>query len=118
MKRQLAVMLDPLLLPGSSHTATISFPVAPAGLACTVELFLSKDGGVTKAATSGPIAFTSTGAAQSVALPIVMPSAGGYTYAAFVDVVSSGVLIAAYQATENVVIPSVGQPTITWAGGR
>lgn len=107
---------DPLLAAGSAHTATISIPVTPSGMSCTAELFLSLDNGVTKAVTSGPIAFTSTGTAQSIPLPITMPSpTTGQVYGVFIDIVSSGTLIGAYQGSEKVTIPVVGTPTVTWA---
>lgn len=107
-------MEDPILAAGSMHIATANFPVSPAGLACTAELYLSLTGAV-KAATSGPVAFTSTGVAQAVALTVTLPSPStGQTYKVYLDIVSGGVVLGAYQATDNVIIPVVGTPTITW----
>jgi hypothetical protein len=105
---------DPIFGPGSSHSAKATLTVAPSGLACTFELFLSKDGGNTKA-TDTSVNFTSTGAAQDVTIgPITMPSTAGYSYGVYIDVLSGGQLLAAYVGTDPVVIPSVSQPVITW----
>jgi len=114
MERQPLIMKDPILLAGSAHTAVVNVPVSPSGMACTAELFLSLDNGKTKAATSGAVSFTATGAVQSIALPIAMPSAGGFSYPVYLNLVSGSVVIAAYQGTENVIIPLVGAPAITW----
>ena len=100
---KLLEMSDPTLVPGSVHAASVSVPVSPAGLQCTAELFLSSDGGQTRAATSGPIAFTSTGDLQQLALPVTMPTLQG-DYAVYLLIVSAGVNIGAYQGKENVII--------------
>lgn len=105
-------MQDPIFAPGELQTAIATFPVSPAGLACSAELWLSKDG-VTKDATSGPIAFISTGLDQSINCPVVMP-AGGYAYQVLLDIAVEGIPILAFRADEDVIIPSVGIPTITW----
>jgi hypothetical protein len=63
--------------PGSSHIERVPFTVTPSMIAYTAELYLGRDSS-TKAATSGPAAFTSTGAAQVLNLPVVMPTAGTY----------------------------------------
>ena len=108
-------MEDPVLGAGSTHTATVSIPVSPSGLACTAELFLSLNG-TTKAATSGQIAFTSTGVSQPISLPVTMPSpASGQSYGVYMLIDSGGQQLSAYQATDNVIIPVVGQPTVTWS---
>ena len=107
---------DPLFLPGSAHTAVAQLPVTPAGLNGTVELFLSLDGGQTKIATSGPQAFTSTAQGVSVNLPLIAPTPTvGESYGVYIVVVSGGVVIAGFQAKENVVVPVVGAPSITWS---
>lgn len=109
------LMEDPVFAAGSSHTATVSIPVSPSGLACTAELFLSLNG-TTKAATSGQIAFMSTGAAQSISLPITMPSPpAGQSYGVYLVIDSGATTIGAYQGTDSVIIPVVGQPTFTWS---
>ena len=114
MSRKPLFMLDPVFMAGSTHTATAALTVSPSGIACTAELFLSRDGGATKAATSGPKSFTSTGSAQNIALPVTMP-VGGYDYGVYLDIASGGSLIALYQGTEDVLIPLVGTPIITWS---
>ena len=112
MERELIQMEDPAFTKSSSHSATASITVAPAGLACTMELFLGPNQ-TTKTVTSGPIAFTSTGAPQNVVLPVVMPAVGGVTYHVYLDVIVAGALTG-YQASEDVIIPNVGNPVITW----
>jgi len=92
----------PEFAPGEAKTAVAPITVKPAGLSCEVELYLGPDE-ATKVATSGGIPFTSTGAAQSISLPIAMPAAEG-TYHVFIDVYAEGYLLAAYQAIEDVVI--------------
>ena len=107
MERILIQMEDPVFTPGSSKTAVVSIPVSPAGLTCTMELFLGPDPS-TKVATSGPVAFTSTGVAQNVTLPLVMPAIES-TYHVYIDVIVAGELTG-YQATEDVVISTVVPP--------
>jgi len=88
--------------PGTAKTAITPITVNPSGLSCQAELFLGPDE-ITKEATSGPVAFISTGARQDVRLPLTMPSDPD-TYHAYIDVYAEGMLIAAYQAIEDVVI--------------
>ena len=90
----------PEFAPGSSHIATLPIAVAPADLACEVELWLSPDG-ETKAASSGLASFTSTGSQQELSLTVDMPSEEG-TYKVLIDVYCEGNLVGAYQALENV----------------
>lgn len=92
----------PEFSPSSAHTAIAPVVVKPSGLNCEAELFLGPNE-TTKVATSGLVAFTSTGASQDISLPVTMPSADG-TYHVFIDVYAEGILIAAYQAIEDVVI--------------
>lgn len=92
----------PEFAPGESKTAVAPITVKPAGLNCEAELFLGPDD-MTKVATSGRIPFVSTGVSQDVRLPVVMPAAEG-TYHVYADVYAEGLLIAAYQATEDVII--------------
>ncbi|MDD5510516.1 MAG: hypothetical protein PHI12_06895 [Dehalococcoidales bacterium] len=111
-----AVSLNPdvLILPGTVKNPGAAFPVSPAGMACTGELYLSKDGGVTKAATSGAIEFTSTGVNQTVTFPITVPAPGGYAYQAYLVIMSEGQVLGQYIGTDKVNVPSVGTPTISW----
>jgi hypothetical protein len=105
-------MDDPVFAAGTSKTAKATLTVSPSGIACTAELWLTKDG-TTKNATSGAIAFTSTGASQQINLPVTMP-VGGYSYNVMLDIVAGGIIQGQYQATEDVLVPLVGTPTITW----
>lgn len=95
----------PQFNPAEERIAIATFPVKPAGLSCEAELFLGPDE-VTKVATSDRIGFTSTGAEQSVDLPITMPSTEG-TYHVYIDIYAEGIFIAAYQAIEDVVIKTL-----------
>ncbi len=114
MERKRMKMVDPVFGPGEARTAIATFPVKPAGLACTAELWLSRDGGATKDATSGEIPFTSTGVDQSVSLPVSMPVDGGFAYTVLIDPKVEGVPIPGYIADEEVVIPWMGAPQVTW----
>lgn len=91
----------PQFSPGESKIALATFPVKPAGLSCSAELWLGLNG--SKVATSGIIPFVSTGLDQSVSLPVTMPGAEG-TYRVYLDVVVAGQLIGAYRAIEDVTI--------------
>jgi len=104
-------MEDPIMAKGSSRAASVPITVKPSGISCEAELYLTKDGGATKAATSGPVSFVSTGAAQPVSCPITMPSVWG-DFEVYIDVFAGGMLISAFIATEHVTIPdvSIGEP--------
>ncbi|GAH85002.1 unnamed protein product, partial [marine sediment metagenome] len=52
--------------------------------------------------------------AQSVRLPVTMPTAGGVAYHVYLDVYANGYQILAYRATEDVAIPSGEVGPITW----
>ena len=112
MKRQLLQMEDPVFGPGEVKTAKAPITVSPAGLACEAELFLGPNES-TKVATSGIVTFISTGLQQQVGLPVSMP-AGGAIYHVYLDLYAGGYLLAAFQATEDVTIPSGSVGPITW----
>ncbi len=112
LERVAVDMLDPVMAPGVSRTAVAPIIVSPSGLGCSAELFLGPND-ATKVATSGKKSFTSTGASQSVRLPVTMP-AGGAAYHVYLDVYANGYRILAYQATEDVVIPSGEVGPISW----
>jgi len=97
----------PQFLVNESKIAKASITVTPVGLGCTAELYLVSD--KVKAATSGQIAFNSTGDPQSIAFPITMPSTAG-TYKVYLDIYASGIQVGAYVATEDVTI--IVPPTI------
>lgn len=92
----------PQFAPGEERIAIAPIKVMPSGLSCEAELFLGADE-ATKVATSGMIGFTSTGVSQDVFLPVIMPATEG-TYHVFIDIYAEGLLIAAYEAIEDVVI--------------
>jgi len=99
-----------IFAPGSSHIAHV--PVSnPTGAAWTynAELYLVKDG---KYTSSGIISFTLlAGASDTIDFPITMPAAAG-TYKVYIDAYVDGVLIAAYQAIEDITITApVGEFT-------
>lgn len=106
-------MLDPVFGPGVAAVAVAPIAVSPAGLACQAELFIGPNE-ATKVATSGLVTFTSTGASQSVRLPVTMPTAAGVSYHVFLDIFTNGYLIVAYIATEDVIIPSGEVGPIEW----
>lgn len=111
--REKVEMADPVFGPGSGKVAVAPITVSPAGLSCQAELFLGPDD-TTKIVTSGLISFTSTGATQSVRLPITMPSDGGASYHVYIDVYAEGYLLVAYVATEDVIIPYGEVGPIDW----
>ena len=86
---------------GTSHTASFSVTVTTSGKACQVEIWLTPDGKI-KSATTGLTAFTSTGVAQKMALPVTMPAAG--TYQVNKDIYMNGVLIDFTQDTAIIVV--------------
>ncbi|GAH89509.1 unnamed protein product [marine sediment metagenome] len=106
-------MLDPVMAPGVSRTAVAPITVSPSGLSCNAELFLGPND-ATKVATSGLKAFISTGAVQSVSLPVTMPTAGGVAYHVYLDIFVNGYRLLAYTATEDVVIPAGEVGPIVW----
>jgi len=102
----------PTFASGEVKTAKVRMDVDPVGASCLAELWLSRDG-VTKDATSGAMPFVSTGDLQDISLPVTMPG-GGYLYGVYLDIKVGGVLVGAYRATEDVIVPSVSEPIITW----
>jgi len=112
-KRISVDMLDPLMGPGQAATGVAPITVSPSGLSCSAELFLGPDE-TTKVTTSGLVAFSSTGVAQSVRFPVTMPTPGGVAYHVYLDVYANGVWLVSYVATEDVIIPSATVGPITW----
>lgn len=94
----------PQFAPSEEKVAVATFPVMPAGLECTGELWLASD--TTPVATSGEIPFVATGLDQSIALPITMPGIEG-VYPVNLGVFSGGVLIKSFRAVEDVVIAPI-----------
>jgi len=94
----------PNFAPSEEKVARVALFVKPAGVTCTIELYLVQ--GSTKVASSGQFTFVSTGVTQDILFPITMPSAEG-DYAVWLDIFAGGFLIAGFVGTEGVVI-SVG----------
>ena len=109
MERTLVQMDDPIFMPSVAKIANLSFTVIPPGAMGTVELYIGS-----KSATSGAKNFVSTGSAQSISLPVTMPTAPG-VYHVYIDVVIGSILAGAYQATEDIFIIGVTVGPITWA---
>lgn len=109
-------MDDPVFAASSLHTATAMLTATPAGIACTMELYLSTDGGATKIATTGQQAFTSTGEPQTLSLQLTAPNpSSGQTYGVYLVIQAGGLNLGSYRATEDVIVPVVGTPTISWS---
>ena len=108
MERELMEMHDPVFRPGSTRIADASIKVTPTEVDCSVVLFLSKDGGVTKAASGGVTPFTSSGIPQQGEQLIVMPDEG--VYEVFTEIDVAGVVIKIFQSPDNVTVKAAGEP--------
>ena len=97
----------PQFAPSEEKVAKVTFPVKPAGLSCTAELYLVSDS--VKVVTSGKIPFTSTGIDKSLQLPITMPSTTD-EYRVLLDVLTDSTSIAAFEGVETVTIATPGIP--------
>jgi hypothetical protein len=115
VERQIINMEDPILGPGSSHVATVPVTVTPGNQASTIELYLTTDNGATKAVTTGPKSFTSTGSQQSVTMPTLAMPTTSAQYKVFCDVKMGGILIGAYVGSDDVIIPGATVGPITWS---
>lgn len=107
-----------LFLSGESKAAIAPITVQPAGLNCIAVLFLGID--ESTVATTSSVSFISTGTKQLVQFPITMPVSG--TYHVYLDIYTEGVIIASYQALEDVVIAGRGITVLEvtgekWLGG-
>jgi len=105
---------DPTFEGGVQKTAvaTMNNPTAKA-FDYTAELYLD----VTKVASTGQIPFSLLAGAQGpVSFPLTMPLVEG-DFPVYLDVFVGGVLVGAFQATENVVVvisPDIVIGPITW----
>jgi hypothetical protein len=86
---------------GTIKTANLQVAVNPAALAYQIELWLGPND-TTKSATSGKVSFTSTGATQSLSVPITMPSAGVYNV--YKDIYFGGILFHRYVDDNQVIV--------------
>lgn len=114
VERQLVQMEDPILGPGSSHVSAFPVTVTPSGQSSSVELYLTADNGATKAATTGPQTFTSTGAPQSMTMPALVMPTNSADYKVFVDVKMGTLLVKGYVGNDDVIIPGAVVGPITW----
>jgi hypothetical protein len=108
-------MANYIFQPGAAKTAklTLALDASLVGLALTAELFLSKDGGATKAATSGVQSFTAK-ATQDFTLPMTMPSATG-DYKAYFDVYYQGFFFLGFVDVNDILIPGGSVSPIVWS---
>ncbi len=102
------------LTPGA-HTLTVPITMLPASQSGSAYVYLSSDaGGATVVSTGGTQSFTSTGAAQNVALPITVPSGGG-SYYVWVVVYENGIGIGAFAQTNTVIVGGVTVGQGAWS---
>jgi len=100
--------------PSQAKTAKLPLNLDPSlvGLALTAELFLSKDGGTTKAATSGKIPFTAA-TTQNITMPITMPAAAG-AYKAYIDILYGNAFFLGFVDVNDILIPGGSVGPIVW----
>jgi hypothetical protein len=108
-------MASYIFQPASSHTArlTLTLGAELVGLPLTYELFLSKDGGATKAVTTGASAFTGA-ASQPFTSTITMPTVDG-DYKAYIYIASGGTVVLAFVDSNDILIPTGSVTGITWS---
>ncbi len=104
-----------IVIPGSSITATIPIKVVPSGVACSAGIILTSDaaGAVIKY-TSPTKPFTATGVWQNVAVPIVVPAAGGLFYV-WVAITLSGIYIGASAQDTTLTAQGIEIGVIIWS---
>jgi hypothetical protein len=99
--------------PGAVHTAKFSFAdPSLVGLALSLELFLSLDGGKTKAATTGPQPFTCA-ATNPFTLSITDPAAAG-AYIPYVAISYGGVVVETLVDSNTILITGGSITPIVW----
>lgn len=104
-----------VVVPGGSITATVPIKVSPGGISSSVGIILTTDAaGNNVAYQSTQKAFTSTAAVQNVAVPIVVPAAGGLFYV-WVLVYLSGILIGAFPQSTTLTAQGVEVGEIIWS---
>jgi hypothetical protein len=99
--------------PNAAKLAKVPVTVSPSGVACALEAFVGPTE-TQKLATSGPIAFTSTGAVQNVNCPITMPVTSTVMHA-YIDLTSGGILVQRFVDMNMIAILSGSVDVITWS---
>ena len=97
------------LNPGS-HTLTVPITMMPASQSGSAYVELTSDSaGSNQVASGTPTNFTSTGAAQNVAMPITVPSGGSGIYYVWIVVSENGIVVGAFPQSNTI---TVGQVTV------
>lgn len=101
--------------PGANVKAEVVFNISPSGLSVDAELFLSNDGGLTKAASGGRKPF-STGPEVPIFWDIIIPPESGI-YKAYIEVhypVSTGPVVLRYSDLVEIAVVSGNISPIDW----
>jgi hypothetical protein len=108
------IMAAYIFQPSQAKTAKLplNLDASLVGLALTAEVFLSKDGGSTKASTSGKVAFTAA-STQNINLPINMPAAAG-AYKAYIDILYGNAFFLGFVDVNDILIPGGSVGPIVW----
>jgi hypothetical protein len=107
-------MASNIFLPGAAKTAaiTLNLDASLVGIALSAELFISKDGGVTKAVTGGTKNFTAA-ATQNFTFNITMPT-GAADYQAYFDIYYQGSFLMGFLDVNHILIPGGTVTPIVW----
>ena len=102
------------LNPGS-HTLTVPITMLPTAQAGSAYVELTSDAaGNNQVAAGTPTNFTSTGAAQNIAMPITVPSGGGIYYV-WVIVAENGIVTGAYSQSNTITVGTVTVGQGAWS---
>lgn len=104
-----------VVIPGSSITATVPIKVTPSGISGLVGIILTTDPtGSNIVYQSTQKAFTSTAVVQNVAIPIIVPPAGGFFYV-WVPVYLSGILVGVFSQETTLTAQGIEVGEIVWS---
>ena len=107
-------MSQNIFQPGAVKTAKFTYAdPSLVGVALSLELYMSNDGGVTKATTTGAQAFTCA-ATNPFTLSITMPTAAG-DYKAYITVSYQGAIIEGFVDGNDELITAGTITTIIWS---
>jgi hypothetical protein len=102
------------LNPGS-HTLTVPITMLPTGQAGSAYVELTSDAaGNNQIAVGTATNFTSTGAAQNIAMPINVPSGGGIYYV-WIIVTENGITVGAFPQSSTITVGSVTVGQGAWS---